>query len=285
MYDVAVYIADLIGKEWDCVLSEDEISYIALHLGALFEEQRALQNKVRAILVCPQYYTCGGNLAEKISSLFDTDLYLIGVVSNSYELIQYKDYDLVLTTAPFVKAVEVPLVTLSYYFTSKDALAVSSAIETIKKQTMKTVLEQKLKYLFHEDLFFINTSSSSYIEEISYMADALIHAGYVDADYKDRLYDREKISSSAYSNIAIPHPLMMQARKSAIAVSIHPRPISWQNNQVNLVFMLAITNEDTTLFRNIFDYISSIISDSSYTNRLIETKNYSDFIKLLVSLS
>lgn len=285
IYDVSVFIADIIRQEKRYLLSEDEIAYITLHIGVLIEEQRALKDKVKVLVICPQYYDSKLNLVKKISTMFEENIILNGVLAGPEELTLYRDYDLILSTMPVLPVPSVPVVQVPYQLHNSDIMAISSAIEAIKKSRMKQILEQKLKFLFHEDLFFYDPEFKTEQEAISCMADRLEKQGYVGTDFKLRLYEREKISSSAFANIAMPHPLEMCSRKTAIAVAIYPAPLPWNGNKVNLVLMLAIHEEDRPIFRDIFDFVTEIISDTKYLQALISTKTYEDFIHLLVSLS
>lgn len=49
-------------------LEEDEIAYIALHLGGALETQKELTNRVPAVLYCPSYYN-NGQQPGKIASV------------------------------------------------------------------------------------------------------------------------------------------------------------------------------------------------------------------------
>lgn len=285
IYDVSVFIADIIRQETGFLLSEDEIAYIALHIGVLIEEQRALRDKVKVLIVSPQYYSSDQNLVKKISLIFEDNIILNGVLSGPEEIPAYRNYDLIISTMPIVPAPNVPVILVPYHLRNSDIAAVSTAIETIKKSRMKTLLEQKLKYLFHKELFFHDPGFRSKQDIISSMADSLEKLGFVASDYKQRLFERENISSSAYGSIALPHPLEMHARKTAIAVAVYPSSVPWNENRVNLVLMLAITEDDRPLFRDIFDFVTEIISDAKNLQSLTAAKTYDDFIHLLVSLS
>ncbi len=132
-------------------------------------------------------------------------------------------------------------------------------------------------------MFFYNPGFSNKEDAINYLSNALNKFGYVDSSFRERIYERERISPSAYLNIAIPHPLEMSAFSTAIAVSIHPTPINWNQNKVNFVFMLAINEEDRILFRDIFDFVTEIILNKKYFEALLKTKTYEDFINLLIT--
>ncbi len=144
-------------------------------------------------------------------------------------------------------------------------------------------MEEKLKFIFKKELFFYDPDFSNKKDAINCLSNALIKFDYVDSSFQEKLYEREKISPSAYTNIAMPHPLEMSAFSTAIAVSIHPTPIEWNESKVNVVFMLAINQEDRILFHDIFDFVTEIILNKKYFQTLLNTKTYEQFINLLIT--
>lgn len=283
IYDVSVFIADVVRQERGFCLSEDEISYITLHLGVQLEQQRVYRERVKVILICPHYYSSNHKLLGKISTLFEESVLIRSALSGPEDIAACHDYDFIISTMPVVPQPDVPVVQVSYQLNNADILAVSSAIENVKKLRMKTILEQKLKFLFYEDLFFYNPPLRTKEEILSFMADRLEQAGYVEADYRQKVFEREQISSSAFGNIALPHPLKMCSKKTAIAVSSYPSAVSWNGNRVNLVLMLSITEEERLLFRDIFDFVTEVISDVKNLQMLVCAKTYDEFIGFLIS--
>lgn len=83
----------------------------------------------------------------------------------------------------------------------------------------------------------------------------------------------------------MPHPLEMCSKKSVISVSIHQKPLQWQDNLVNIIFMLAINDEDRVIFKDIFDFITDTISDEDKLFSLIRVKTFDEFIKLIAIYS
>lgn len=225
IYDVSVFIANIITQEEGYMLTEDEILYIALHLGVLIEERKAIKHEVRAILVNPQYLNKSVDIANRLSSIFEDNLLITEIVSTQHELEAYSDYDLVITTIPFEVYPGKPYVQISAYLTNKDILSVSKKIEEVLKDRIKAKVKSKLEVMFKEELFFVDESFKDQNDAINVMADVLEKQGIVDSSFKEKLFERERVSSSAYMNIAMPHPLEMCARNSAIAVSIHPNAI------------------------------------------------------------
>ena len=282
IYDVSVFIANIITQEERYKLTEDEISYIALHLGVLIEEKKVIKHEVRAVLVNPQYLYKSEDIAVKLDSVFANNLLITEIVSAQHELEAYYDYDLIITTIPFELYPGKPYVQISPYITNKDILNVSKKIEEVLSDRIKAKMKLKLEMMFKKELFFVGENFKDQNDAINVMADALKKQGVVDDSFKKKLFERERISSSAYMNIAMPHPLEMCALNSAIAVSIHPNAITWNNNKVNIIFMLAINIRDSLFLKDIFDFITEVISEENKLKTILDVKTYDGFIETLL---
>jgi lichenan operon transcriptional antiterminator len=68
IYVIAVYISNIINKKTNHTLSEDEIAYIALHIGVLMEEKKAYSEKLTCVVLAPDYYTVNRTLFRRINS-------------------------------------------------------------------------------------------------------------------------------------------------------------------------------------------------------------------------
>ena len=283
IYDVSVFLANIFTQETGYVLSEDEISYFALHLGFLIEERKVIKHEVRAILVNPQYFLNSPELVNKLTAAFENNLMLTCIVSSQEDLEVYSDYDLIITTIPFIPGVIRPCVHISAYLTNKDVLAISKGIEKVLKDRIKSRVESKLRLMFKEELFFVTENLKNQNDVIEKLADTLELQGYVDSSFKNKLFERELVSSSAYLNIAMPHPFEMCALNSAIAVSIHQNAIPWNNSKVNIVFLLAINLRDSLFFKDIFDFIIEVISEEKKLKSILQIKSFDQFIASLIS--
>lgn len=287
IYDVAVFISDILLKEYGYLLSEDEIAYIALHLGVLIEERKVIKHDVRAILLNPQYFYKSVDMVTRFSTVFEEGLMITNIVSREEELEEYNDneYDMVISTIALQNITDKPWVHISSYLNNKDIFVISKKIEDVLKARVKSKVESKLKTMFRESLFFFNRRFDNNFDAISEMSDSLEIEGCVDSEFKVKLYEREKVSPSSFLNIAMPHPLEMCALKSGIAVSIHPSPLDWNGNKVNIIFMLAIHIEDNLFFKDIFDFITEVISEEKRLKKILECKTFDEFIETLVGFA
>lgn len=72
IYDIAVYISNLINHQEHVQLCEDEIAYIALHIGAHIQDIYNRRGKLCAVLLCPQYYSYDHRQFDRLQSYFRT---------------------------------------------------------------------------------------------------------------------------------------------------------------------------------------------------------------------
>lgn len=285
IYEVSIFTANIISQETGYALSEDEISYIAIHIGVIIEERKSIKHEIRTVLVSPQFSVGSMDLVERLNQTFKSNLLLSEILSNADELKSYSDYDLIISTIPLTTYLGKPWVQISLYLTNKDILAISQKIEEVLKGRIKARVKSKLTTIFKKELFFANRDLKDRDKAIEVMAEALRQHGYVDKHFKARLFEREEISSSSYVNIAMPHPMEMCAYHSAIAVSIHRTPIAWNDSRVNIVFMLAINPLERLMFADIFDFITEVISEEKKLKTLLEVQSYDEFITTLGSFA
>ena len=70
IYDEAVVSARLIKERTGISLNDDEIAYIAFHLGGAVELQNTISNKLTAYIFCPGYYNLNTRLPMRSPSVF-----------------------------------------------------------------------------------------------------------------------------------------------------------------------------------------------------------------------
>lgn len=282
VHDIAVFIARAIHEAHGVTLPDDEIAYIALHIGCLIEEQNVERSKVRCVLVSPSYNANGLTLAWRILRAQEEALIIDGVVDGIERLPADYRPDLVISTMPLAIVPPYPVVRVSPFLGERDLAALRSQVERLRAERRRVEMESRLHRLFSRDLFFCGAGLESADDALEAMGDALIAAGCVRDDYKDRLREREAISSSAYLDVALPHPLDMDALRTAIAVSVHPEPLDWAGTPVRLVLMLAIHPEDKPVFRNIFDFVTEVLYDPRHMAQVAASTSFDEFLDTLL---
>lgn len=282
IYDVAVFVADVVATETGVAVNEDEIAYIALHVGCLVEEQRANADKLHAFLVCTRHNAYETTHVDGFFRALDAHVVLDGVASAIDAVGSTSRIDLVISTIPLPGYCSVPVVNISPYFSKQDAALVCERVDTLVKARARADLERSMRTFFMEDFFAIEPAVADWRDAICIMSAPLIEGGYAFEDFTERLLEREDISSSAYCDIAMPHPLDMDAKKTAVSVALFPRGLTWNNTVVHVVIMLAITRDDRAFFGELFNYISGVLLKPGAVRAISQAKSYQEFVDALL---
>lgn len=98
---------------------------------------------------------------------------------------------------------------------------------------------------------------------IHYLCCKLLKHGYIDESFEPQVLAREEMSSTGFSNIAIPHALKMNAKKTGMLVYLCESPIDWGGTDVSLVILLCFNREERYIFNEIFEPLTMILTDNS----------------------
>lgn len=281
IYDIGVYISNIIKKRCNVDIYEDEIAYIALHVGARIEELNRIKGKLRAILVCPQYYSYYNKQFDKLRSCFQDEMIIESIVTNPSEL-EEEEADLIISTIPI--SVSTECVVISNFFSLEDQDAVSTMIQKIKLRQRREKTEAILRKLIRRDLFEAGAVYSSRQEAICLLGQRMIDGGLVSEEFIDKLLEREQISPSNFEEIAIPHPIDYYAKESVIQVVLLKEPVSWGSSQVQIIFMLAVSKQDLADYSDIFSLLAGICGSRDNLERLLGCEDYDSFMDMLLTL-
>mgnify|MGYP003305645642 CR=1 FL=1 len=98
IFDISVIAASIIYQKTGIKINDDEIAYIAFHLGNAIELQEKYSTKINTVLFCPRYYDFGVKLAKKVESSFRGQLLITNIITNEEDLSKVSQIDLVLST-------------------------------------------------------------------------------------------------------------------------------------------------------------------------------------------
>lgn len=285
LYVIAEYIGSIISQEIQMELPENEISYIALHLGVLMEEKNNAATKINCVLVLYDYYNMGLTIFEHIKQMA-APINLYGIVT-SYEQIQdLSSVDLIITTLPEEHTLGIPMIKIHMLPTRQDYETILLKATELIKNISHRELSQQIRRLFKKELFFPRTNFSAREEAIYFLCKQMVQSNFVDEKFYQEILYHEQVAPSAYKNIAFPHPLTADESHttiSSIAVALNSNPISWAENQVDFIFLLSLRGEDRPLFKDVFSILSNFLQSDSNCQLLKTCDRFDSFVNLIIS--
>jgi len=283
VYEISVYIASELQKMLDILITEDEISFFALHIGSFILQNDRFVNALNGIIVYPQYNEMQNEFARKIQNVFTPELKIIQIVDEMTSLVQQNSIDIIISIIPLLNIRDV--VYVSPLLNRADIKSIETAMETKRKEKSTLNIKDSFVQLLSKDFFMKNIYFDTEQEYIVFMCNQLKNSKIVDDKFLHSTLAREDISSTAFNNIvAIPHALEMTAKKTAISIVINEQPISWGKSRVNIVILLALSKHDLEQFYDIFDSLISLFSKVENITPLIKANDYFEFVNRIVQL-
>ena len=127
--------------------------------------------------------------------------------------------------------------------TNEEKFQVGSALE------LEAVFDERMVRVFH--------SLTSKEEVINIMAKVMVKEGYVQDGFYDDVMEREEWGSSYIGNaVAIPHSNKIRnIIKAGIGIAVLKDPLEWEEDEVSIIFMLALTTEHKDVFLKFYNVI------------------------------
>lgn len=284
IFEMGVWVCKIMEEHLNIIISENEISFIALHLGSAYERAN-LRRKYRCLLICPHNQTVKDLCIRKIVNRFQDRMEIVDCMSYFEEsLIREKNLDLILTTQPVAHALDIETTEISMFFAHTDEAAVFQTLNRLDQIRYRNNFQFFILNLIREEFFTANMAVEEPEKIISDMCDKLYARGYVKENFKEGVLKRERLSpTSFFHGFAIPHNMSHQETiHSAISTAILKQPVQWGSYEVRFVLLLAITEENRNFLKIFFDWLDDIVSNPEKFARLLEVQDYQSFVNTLL---
>lgn len=283
LYDVAIFIimqlqnVSLLRKS----LSEDEIAFIVLHLGAEIERQNESENAIKCALLIPNYLDVSQTIAQKLLYRFGDRIMLTQISSLEKSSTQHS-FDLIIST--FDKSLDTSdeCVYVSPFLSTTDYIAIDNAIDRVQLKKSQNYLKSNFDYYFSEENFLVRNALGR-DDAINTLCDLLIKNNYVNDEFRANVFKREKAISTAYPDFAIPHSVSADANVNTIAVLVSEDGIKWDEHTVYVVFLMAISPDSLNIFQELYQILAQILMDTSVVKSMRACKSFDDLKKILLN--
>jgi lichenan operon transcriptional antiterminator len=284
-YELAVFVAAEIQREFTITIGDDEIAYIALHIGSHLERRATHGERLTCVLVSPGYHDIAELLQRRILPALGDEASIDRVLTRTDVDPAALHADLVISTVPWdVRPANVVIV--QPLPTDADLDAVRGAITRIRRQRRRRAITDELLLYFDDALFFRDLEARDAEAVIRVLGERMRARGIIDDDYLAGVLDREHISSTAFTEwLAVPHALTMSAKRTAIAIALYENPIPWGESTVQVVALVAFSAKDRASFQTVFEQFVDVFSDRTDVQRLLRASHdFPSYIDELVRL-
>lgn len=261
-------------------LTEDEVGYISLHIGAAIERYFDIRNTKhkKAVIVYHNGYAEGCFIATKLHTLFKDSLEIIHTYpSHEFTNMTLPTMDFVISTLPLKHINNTPVIVISIPLLKIDIDHIAHMITFDNVHPI-----DKISSFFDPDLF-IHTQVSNKDEIIHMLCELLLKKDYVYSDFEESVIEREcRIPTAMDGVVAMPHPMQIQAIKSKIAVCILDHPIPWSSNaNAQIILMLALADDAKKDIEKLYDTFVSMMHNAPLQKLLFQAHSLEQFLLIL----
>lgn len=286
LYDIALIICNQISHEYTLDLSQDEISYVVLHLGVHLTKASALQKKIKCAVVCPLYDNIKNHLISSLYRCFEDTLDISSVIGEMDTEQISPDTQLIISTFPLPNIPNT--VIISPLLQPDDLDNIRAKTSQLLNQMRNNEFCQLLMRFLNPDTFEMDIMFNSPKEAIHHICQNLQRMNIINETFEEKVFERENISPTGFENrIAIPHANDYFANQSVIYLIINHKSMNWGGNPVNLIFLVALTEKDQRDFYRLYNSLSLIFTNTDCRLALQEIKCFQDivpaFMKILPS--
>lgn len=271
LFDVAVSVGSKIAQRLDVTIQDDEIAYLALHIGGQWERNRQRMARPSAVLVSPGYHHLHQLLRASIERSVGSSLNLIEVHAEADVAWDDVTADIVLTTVTPPRHRD-GIVEISPFLTDNDIENVHVAIARARRSTRRAKLHDELTGYLLPSAFVSGIPANHTPEQvIRLLGERLVEAGAIDEAYIESTLERERASSTAFTpTLAVPHGQTMSASRTAVAIGCAETSLAWgEGSRVQVVALVAFSESDRDAFQTIFEQFVDVFAQPEAARRLV----------------
>ena len=279
IYDMAVYIAHRFSTAMEVEVGENEIAFIAFHIGAYFEKFAAPDGAITCTVIVEEYHHFARKLIDDLKEEFADDLSIVAVKSCDAYLADPSESDVVITTIDVPVHADSLKILIGPILTKQNVRKIRGRLTDIQERRRHLYAQGLVGRLLRPQLYLRNIDVTSADDCIEYMGEMLIGHNLATREFINDIHPREKVSSTAFTDsLAVPHAISVYPKESFIAVAHNDAPIPWGRHDVRFVLLIGIAQEDMGLFRDVLDLIIEAFSSVETTMRLMQTDTFDEFI-------
>ncbi|MEK3788186.1 BglG family transcription antiterminator [Paenibacillus sp. FSL K6-1230] len=273
-FEAGILAGETIRKRLGFEIEENEIGYLAIHIGAAIERKKEQNTPKRCLIVCASGRGSAKLLYYKLQSVFGSKLDIVGT-TEFYKLKQMPldSLDFVISTIPVSEKLSVPIIHVNTFLGGTD-------VDKIEQAISETGLPA-IHYI-RKKLVFLQQKMDSKEEVLAFMVDRIKEAGLVKGPFLESVLEREAMSPTSFGNfVAIPHPMEPFADSTFWAVCTLLKPIDWDGKPVQFVCVLCMQRSKTEDVQSMYNILLTILNNEALVQQLIKCKTYSDFARVL----
>lgn len=264
------------AKVFSEALTEDEIGYISLHIGAAIERCfTSMYQKKRVVLVCGSGIATTRMLEARLQTFFNSKIVIVNKISYA-EFMHYDfaNIDFVISTIP-IQSDNIPVEIVDFTLKNTDIEKISKRLSHMDKKA------NFVTKFFDKQLFLHKSNAVTKEDVLKELAHLLENQNIVSDTFIHSVLKRESIACTNLNDIfAIPHPMEACSKETKVAVAILDQPVEWndKHEEVQIIFMISIKQGEQKQFEHLYDLFIEIVGNTKLQQDIVHSNSFEKFL-------
>ena len=254
-------------------IPNEELAFIVIHFQVAIEK---IIKPLNIVVVCQNGIATSELIMNKLRRIFSSEEKLTTISLRELDFYDLKNIDLVISTIGLPE-LNIPVIEVSPIITKEELRMIQqfySEQSTDNYRMMKTSLNGRefnvasLNTLLKEpNLIKVNVKNKQECIERLILE---CNVGNQTKEFRESIIQRELLgSTSVYTGIALPHCDPKVVKQSELILMSLDKPIEWGKNLVSLVLLIAIAEQDISVFKDSLIALYSVIENQNLMSELM----------------
>ena len=264
------------AKVFSEALTEDEIGYISLHIGAAIERCfTSMYQKKRVVLVCGSGIATTRMLEARLQTFFNSKIVIVNKISYA-EFMHYDfaNIDFVISTIP-IQSDNILVEIVDFTLKNTDIEKISKRLSHMDKKA------NFVTKFFDKQLFLHKSNAVTKEDVLKELAHLLENQNIVSDTFIHSVLKRESIACTNLNDIfAIPHPMEACSNETKVAVAILDQSVEWndKHEEVQIIFMISIKQGEQKQFEHLYDLFIEIVGNTKLQQDIVHSNSFEEFL-------
>ncbi|CCQ95107.1 PTS system transcriptional activator [[Clostridium] ultunense Esp] len=180
------------------------------------------------------------------------------------------------------KYAEIPYIPLHELVRGEGIIKLKQILNMSLSNSIKKIdYTSKISQFVHKDTIWPKAVFKTKMEVLDKICGKLYDRGYVNDDYKMKVYERELLGSTIYKNsIAIPHATTEETIKSTLGIVTLDNPVLWSEDYyANIVFFLVFKENCS----EILSLLHSMANNKALLENILKANTSDDILHMILN--
>lgn len=262
-----------LSQYYELSIPNEELAFIVIHFQVAIEK---IMKPLNIVVICQNGIATSELIMNKLRRIFSSNEKLTTISLRDLDFYDLKNIDLVISTIGLPE-LNIPVIEVSPIITKEELRMIQQFYaeqSTDNYRMMKTSLNGRefnvasLNTLLKKpNLIKINVKSKQECIERLILE---CNVGNQTKEFRESIIHREMLgSTSVYTGIALPHCDPKVVKQSELILMSLDKPIEWGKNLVSLVLLIAIAEQDISVFKDSLIALYSVIENQNLMSELM----------------